>query len=64
MQLTARENRLTALNPRSVLQRGYSITTNKKTGSLVRASDDVHIGEDLITELAGENFIESKVTKK
>ncbi|MHC4542876.1 MAG: exodeoxyribonuclease VII large subunit, partial [Planctomycetota bacterium] len=43
---------------------GYSITTNKKTGSLVRASDDVHIGEDLITELAGENFIESKVTKK
>jgi exodeoxyribonuclease VII large subunit len=64
MQLTARENRLTALNPKSVLQRGYSITTNRKTGLLVRASQDVAIGEDLITELAGENFIESKVTNK
>jgi len=64
IRLTARENRLTALNPRSVLQRGYSITTNKTTGSLVRASQDVQVGEDLITELAGENFIESKVTRK
>ncbi|UCC99095.1 MAG: exodeoxyribonuclease VII large subunit [Phycisphaerales bacterium] len=64
IRLTAQENRLTALNPKSVLQRGYSITTSKKTGSLVRASDDVHIGEELFTELAGENFIESKVTKK
>ena len=64
MQLTAKENRLTALNPKSVLQRGYSITTNKKTGSLVKASQDVQVGEDLITELAGENFIESKVTRK
>ncbi len=64
IRLTARENRLTALNPRSVLQRGYSITTNKTTGSLVRASLDVQVGEDLITELAGENFIESTVTRK
>jgi exodeoxyribonuclease VII large subunit len=64
MQLTARENCLTAMNPRSVLQRGYSITTNKTTGSLVKASQDVQFGEDLITELAGENFIESKVTRK
>jgi exodeoxyribonuclease VII large subunit len=64
MELTARENRLAALNPKSVLSRGYSITTSKKTGSVVKASDDVNIGEDLMTELAGENFIESKVTKK
>jgi exodeoxyribonuclease VII large subunit len=64
MQLTARENRLTALNPKSVLHRGYSITTNKKTGLLVRASQDVQVGDDLTTELAGENFIESRVTKK
>ena len=64
IRLTAKENRLTAMNPRSVLQRGYSITTNKKTGLLVRASQDVQVGEDLITELAGENFIESRVTRK
>lgn len=64
MQLTAKENRLTALNPKSVLHRGYSITTDKKTGLLVRAAQDVQIGDDLLTELAGENFIESRVTKK
>ena len=64
MQLTAQENRLSALDPRSVLQRGYSITTNKKTGLLVKTSEDVHIGDYLITELANENLIESEVKKK
>jgi exodeoxyribonuclease VII large subunit len=64
MQLTAQANRLAALNPKSVLQRGYSITTNKNTGSLVRTPQDVQIGNDLTTELAGENLIESKVTSK
>jgi exodeoxyribonuclease VII large subunit len=64
IQLTAQANRLAGLNPKSVLQRGYSITTNKKTGSLVRTSEEVHIGDYLITELASETSIESKVTKK
>jgi exodeoxyribonuclease VII large subunit len=64
MQLTAQENRLSALNPRSVLQRGYSITTNKKSGLLVKKSEDVRIGDYIITELANENLIESEVKKK
>ena len=64
MQLTAQENRLSALNPRSVLHRGYSITTNKQTGLLVKTSEDVRIGDFLITELAKENLIESKVKNK
>ena len=64
MQLTAQANRLAGLNPKTVLQRGYSITTNKKTGLLVRASEDIQIGNLLITELAEENLIESKVTNK
>jgi exodeoxyribonuclease VII large subunit len=64
MMLTAQENRLGGLNPKSVLKRGYSITTNKKTGLLVKTVDDVRLGEHLITELANENLIESKVTKK
>ena len=64
MQLTAQENRLSALNPRSVLQRGYSITTNKQTGLLVKTSGDVSIGDFLITELAKQNLIESEVKKK
>lgn len=64
MLLTAQENRLSALNPKSVLQRGYSITTSKKTGLLVRTSEDVLIGDFIITELANENLIESEVKKK
>jgi len=64
MQLTAQANRLAGLNPKSVLQRGYSITTNKKTGLLVKTLEDVRIGDLLITELTDENLIESKVTKK
>jgi len=64
LQLTASENRLAALNPKSVLQRGYSITTDKKTGRLVRLPEDVNIDDLLITELADENLIESKVVKK
>jgi exodeoxyribonuclease VII large subunit len=64
MQLTAQKNRLAGLNPKSVLQRGYSITTNKKTGLLVRNLADVQIADYIITELAGENLIESKVTNK
>jgi exodeoxyribonuclease VII large subunit len=64
IRLTAQSNRLPGLNPKSVLQRGYSITTNKKTGLLVRKTDDVRLGDLLATELARENLIESKVTKK
>jgi exonuclease VII large subunit len=64
MQLTAQMNRLAALNPKSVLQRGYTITTNRKTGLLVRSPQDVQIADYIITELAEENLIESKVTKK
>jgi exonuclease VII large subunit len=62
--LTAGENRLAALNPKSVLNRGYSITTNKQTGQVVRSADEIGINDFLVTELANENFIESQVTKK
>ncbi|MGB2808291.1 MAG: exodeoxyribonuclease VII large subunit, partial [Sedimentisphaerales bacterium] len=64
MRLNGATNRLAALNPKSILQRGYSITINKKTGSLVRHLEDVQIGELLNTELADEKYIESRVTKK
>jgi exodeoxyribonuclease VII large subunit len=64
MQLVAAANRLEGLNPKAVLERGYSITTNKKTGLLIRTTEDIRIGDCITTELAGENLIESKVTKK
>jgi exodeoxyribonuclease VII large subunit len=63
IQITAQENRLAGLNPRAVLKRGYSITTLKEKGTVVRQSADVQLGDTLVTELA-ENLIESKVTKK
>jgi len=64
MQLSGPANRLAALNPRSVLQRGYSITRNKRTSTVVKSLNDVEISDLIITELANENTIESKVTKK
>ena len=64
IKLTAQANRLSALNPKSVLNRGYSITKNKKTGLLIRKTEDVEIGDIMITELAEENLIESKAIKK
>ena len=63
LQLTAGENRLEALDPRSVLSRGYSITTNKKTNKVIISADDVRRGEVLITELSKGNLVESKVKK-
>ncbi len=62
-QLAGHENRLAAMNPKSVLQRGYSITRSKKNGFVVRSVDDVEVSDLLITELANENLIESKVIK-
>jgi len=64
LSLTAAENRLAGLNPKAVLNRGYSITTNKSNGALVRRLADVELGDVMITELAGEERIESKVTGK
>jgi exodeoxyribonuclease VII large subunit len=62
LQITAQENRLAGLNPKSVLNRGYSVTLNKQTGRVVRTADDVKTGDLLLTELAGDSRIESQVT--
>ena len=64
LQLTAAANRLEPLNPKSVLKRGYSITTSKKTGCVIKNLSDISIGDSILTELAGENLVESKVVKK
>jgi exodeoxyribonuclease VII large subunit len=64
MALEAQANRLEGLNPKAVLNRGYSLTTHGRTGQVLRGAADVEVGDLLMTELAGENFIESQVTKK
>ncbi|MBN1818752.1 MAG: exodeoxyribonuclease VII large subunit [Sedimentisphaerales bacterium] len=62
LQKTALENTLLALNPRSVLRRGYSITTSRQTGQVLLRDDQVGMGEEIATELASGR-IESRVTK-
>jgi exodeoxyribonuclease VII large subunit len=64
MELTAQANHLAGLNPKSVLKRGYSITTKRKTGQVVKTADDVRPDDLLVTELGDENLIESRVTDK
>ena len=64
MDLTAQDSRLMALDPRSVLQRGYSITRNKQTGRVVRTLDDIETGDSMVTELAAGAGVQSKVTGK
>ena len=61
LKLAALENRLAALDPRSVLSRGYSITTNARTGTVVAAASDVCSGDRLTTELAKGQKIYSRV---
>lgn len=61
LQLTALENRLAALNPRSVLERGYSITTIKQTGKVLTNIGQVKPGDLLVTELANNNRVNSEV---
>lgn len=63
LQLSAMENRLEALNPRSVLQRGYSITVHAETGKLITRIEEVSAGDRMITELADQQKINSRVEK-
>ncbi len=61
LQITALDNRLRGLDPKSVLGRGYSITTNKSTGKVVTSVEDVMSGAMLVTEVADRGLIESEV---
>jgi exodeoxyribonuclease VII large subunit len=64
LQIETLAAKLVACNPKSVLNRGYSIAKNAITGKVVTSAADVSIGDIMITELANENSIESKVIKK
>jgi exodeoxyribonuclease VII large subunit len=54
------ERHLQAVSPRAVLARGYSITTHKKSGAVVRSPTDARLGERLLTQFA-DGTIESTV---
>lgn len=55
--------RIKALSPLAVLERGYSITFNRETGAILRASDEVDVGAPLKIKL-GRGELEADVTGK
>jgi exodeoxyribonuclease VII large subunit len=59
-QVDSTAARLEAINPKAVLQRGYSLTTLRKTGAVILNAAQVHGGDRLLTHFAvGE--VESSV---
>jgi exodeoxyribonuclease VII large subunit len=58
--LQSLERHLQAVSPRAVLGRGYSITTHKKTGAIVRSARDGRVGERIVTRFA-DGTVESTV---
>jgi exodeoxyribonuclease VII large subunit len=56
------ERQLAALNPLAVLLRGYSVTRDEG-GRVIRAADDVEIGQSVRTQVAKGTF-SSEVTAK
>ncbi len=54
--------RMEALNPTAVLRRGFSITQRAKDGHVVRKSDDVAAGDELITRVA-EGIVHSRAER-
>jgi exodeoxyribonuclease VII large subunit len=51
-KINAMEGQLRALSPEAVLKRGYSMTTLKKSGKIVRAAAQVKTGDRLVTRFA------------
>ena len=51
-RLNAIATHLHAIGPENVLKRGYTITTIKSTGQIVRSASQVKVGEKIQTRLA------------
>lgn len=51
--ISSSSRRLNALSPVAILERGYSITTSRRTGEILRDPADAQIGDELSTRLAG-----------
>lgn len=64
LQIETQAAKLGACNPKSVLNRGYSITKNAVTGKIVKNIEEININDIIITELGSQKLIESKVIRK
>ena len=49
--LAAAATRLRLLSPQQVLARGYSITADAATGKVIRAANEVRVGQKIKTKL-------------
>jgi exodeoxyribonuclease VII large subunit len=61
LSLHGLEAQLEALGPRNVLRRGYSVTSLKKGGQIVRSAGQLQPGDKLVTQFA-DGAIESVVS--
>ena len=61
-QLDTLAKRLENLDPRAVLNRGYSITRLKENKHIVGDKSKIKAGDRLLTELANKTIMESEVT--
>jgi len=50
--MSALDAQLTALSPKAVMKRGYSITTRARDGAIVRAASELKIGDRIVTRFA------------
>ncbi len=55
-RIDATERQLNAISPLAVLKRGYSVTTIKKGGAVVRSVDQIKGGEKLVTRVGDGEF--------
>jgi exodeoxyribonuclease VII large subunit len=62
-QMDLLRRNLDAISPRAVLKRGYTITTKKKNGAIVRAAAELREGERIVTQFAdgtAESIVEDQ----
>jgi exodeoxyribonuclease VII large subunit len=51
-RLAGLADRLESLNPRAVLDRGYTLTQRLTDGKLITSGDQLHVGDQLTTRFA------------
>lgn len=61
LNLSALRGKLNAMHPEKILKRGYSITRRKSTGQIFRDQSEIHIDDEVVTQMAWGKFV-SKIT--
>lgn len=64
INLESQAAKLAACSPKSVLNRGYSITKIAATGKIIKNIEEIDINDIIITELDSQRLIESRIIRK